>query len=167
MGVVGESAEQQAPVVDADAVLMASLFDHRRLLAVLAVREVGSAEAEDVVQETLLRAWRRRSTYDATRGSLKGWLVAILLDQARRHRTRRTRDLLMDETPVGGPDVERIATERAIAALPRRQREVVTLYYLADLSVAELAAVLGISEGTAKSTLSDARRALQHLLEPS
>ena len=49
----------------------------------------------------------------------------------------------------------------AIRELPERQREVITLHYLADLSVAVIAAQLGISEGTVKSQLHDARHALR------
>ncbi len=50
-------------------------------------------------------------------------------------------------------------------ALPRRQREVVTLHYLADLPLVEVAAVLGISIGSVKSHLFDARAALRTTLE--
>lgn len=55
----------------------------------------------------------------------------------------------------------------AVSALPRRQREVVTLHYLLDLPVREVAAVLSISEGSVKSHLFDARAALRASLESS
>ena len=48
----------------------------------------------------------------------------------------------------------------AVRALPGRQREAIALYYLADRSVAEIAATLGVAEGTVKGVLFDARRAL-------
>lgn len=54
--------------------------------------------------------------------------------------------------------------ERAVALLPRRQREVVGLRYFAGLSTAETAQALGLSDGTVKSTLSDARARLRLLL---
>lgn len=63
------------------------------------------------------------------------------------------------------PTPERLDVDAAIRALPRRQREVVTLYYLADLSVTDVAAVLGISAGTVKSQLSDARARLRASLQ--
>jgi RNA polymerase sigma factor (sigma-70 family) len=54
--------------------------------------------------------------------------------------------------------------ERAIKRLPRRQRLAVDCYYFAGLSVQETAAAMRCSEGTVKSTLSDARSALRNLL---
>jgi RNA polymerase sigma-70 factor (ECF subfamily) len=59
----------------------------------------------------------------------------------------------------------RLDVEEVVRRLPRRQREVVTLYYLADLSVAEVAHLLGISVGSVKAHLSDARSALRARLE--
>ena len=57
--------------------------------------------------------------------------------------------------------------DRAVMGLPRRQREVVSLFYLADLSVAEVAGVLGVSAGTVKSQLHAARARLRAELEES
>jgi RNA polymerase sigma factor (sigma-70 family) len=144
---------------------------HLAVLAALAVREVGSADAEDVVQDALVRAWRRRSTYRQDRGSSRAWLVGVLLDQARRHRVRRrpatvfSRDRAGRTEPVSPAD--RLDVEHAIRALPRRQREVITLYYLADLSVFEIGQLLGISAGSVKSHLHDARARLRVALEES
>src|SRR6185503_10336599 len=106
---------------------------------------VGPSAGSDVVQEALLRAWRRRSSFRPELGTARAWLVAILLDQARRHRLRSLRRLRPAGRPelAGPPSADRIDVERAVARLPRRQRQVVTLHYLADLSVAEVAAVLG------------------------
>jgi RNA polymerase sigma-70 factor (ECF subfamily) len=142
---------------------------HTDVLAALAIREVGTASADDVVQETLVRAWRRRSTYRADRGSVRSWLLAVLLDQARRHRTRRpSLSVIVDPVQQLGPGVaERLTLEAAIAALPRRQRQVITLHYLADLPVAEIAILLDIAAGSVKSALHDARLALRCLLEES
>jgi RNA polymerase sigma-70 factor (ECF subfamily) len=123
-----------------------------------------------VLQEALLRAWRRRQTYRADRGGPRPWLVAILLDQARRHRMRWRWTNSSSQPPssgVAGPSGDRIDLERAIARLSRRQREVVTLHYLADLAVTEVAAVLGISESSVKAHLSAARAGLKTLLEES
>ena len=57
--------------------------------------------------------------------------------------------------------------DAAVAALPRRQREVVPLHYLIDPPVRQIAAVLPISEGSVKSHLFDARAALRTMLESS
>jgi RNA polymerase sigma-70 factor (ECF subfamily) len=59
----------------------------------------------------------------------------------------------------------RLDIESAIRRLPRRQRQVVVLHYLADLSVAEVGQVLGLEPGTIKAHLSAARRRLSILLE--
>lgn len=141
------------------------ITEHLRFLSAVAVRDVGSADAEDVVQEALIRAWRRRETFDSARGSMRSWLVAIVLDQARRHRARLHPSVSIEHAPVGQASESRLDLQRAIDLLPRRQREVITLFYLADLSVHEVAEVLGISDGTVKSTLSDARHALHAALE--
>jgi RNA polymerase sigma-70 factor, ECF subfamily len=143
---------------------------HLAALAVLAERQVGAAAGADVVQEALLRAWRRRETFRSDRGTPRSWLVAILLDQARRHRTRWRWTNSTSQPPAGGlagPSGDRIDLERAIARLSRRQRQVVTLHYLADLAVTEVAAVLGISESSVKAHLSAARAGLKTLLEES
>jgi RNA polymerase sigma-70 factor (ECF subfamily) len=60
---------------------------------------------------------------------------------------------------------ERLDVETAVRGLPQRQREVVTLFYLADLSLSEVAAVLAISDGSVKRHLSAARAALRKALE--
>jgi Sigma-70 region 2 len=57
-------------------------------MARLAARIAPSADRDDVVQDALVRAWRRRSTFDPERGTPTGWLLAIVADQARRCRKR-------------------------------------------------------------------------------
>jgi RNA polymerase sigma factor (sigma-70 family) len=109
----------------------------------------------------------------AQRGAPRAWLIAILLDQVRRHRighAGRAR-LLVDPgaaRPSAVPDIaegSRVDVEAAIAGLSRRQRQSVVLYYLADLSVHEVAGVLGISEGSVKAHLSAARGKLRARME--
>lgn len=82
---------------------------------------------------------------------------------ANRSITRRfRRERLAVSTPLA-PDlnVELLDLKAAIGALPSRQRLILTLFHLADMSVAEVAQALGISAGTVKSTLSDARARLR------
>ena len=142
---------------------------HLSMLWALAARTVGAAAAEDVVQETLLRAWQRRETYDPARGSARVWLVAVLLDRARRHRVRGR----WPSAGVGDTDSatavtassDRVDIEQAVRRLPPRQRQVVALHYLADLPVTEVASLLHISEGAVKAQLFDARRNLRQALE--
>jgi RNA polymerase sigma-70 factor (ECF subfamily) len=133
----------------------------------LATRLTTPADADDVVQESLVRAWRKRSTYDEVRGSAQSWLLAIVADRARRHRVRsKPPGQELVDLPTEGRDVSRsVDLERAIAALPQRQRLAVELHYILDLDVRECAVVMDCSQGTVKSTLFDARNRLRGVLE--
>jgi len=137
---------------------------HLSVLSALAVRSVGTADAEDLVQDALVRAWRRRSTYRTELGSERAWLIGVLYDQARRRRVRARPGSTSERDERQPAPEERLDVEAAIRTLPRRQREVVTLYYLADLSVEDVARVLSISTGSVKSHLSDARTRLREVL---
>jgi len=132
----------------------------------LAARLAPNADRDDVVQDALVRAWRKRDQYDESRGTAAKWLLAITADQARRARRRRRPFALVAEitVPTGLPD-DRVDLEAAVARLAGRQKLAVDCFYFVDLSVAETAAVMGCSEGTVKSTLSDARKRLRRLLE--
>ncbi|SDO82218.1 RNA polymerase sigma-70 factor, ECF subfamily [Nakamurella panacisegetis] len=139
------------------------------VLAAIARRTVPAADAEDLVQETLERAWRRWETYDPARGSARVWLAGILFDRVRRRRARsappphQSRLPASDAGPVSIAD--RVDIERAIDGLPTRQRELVLLYYLADLPINEVAGMLGITAGAAKSQLFDARTHLRAMMK--
>jgi RNA polymerase sigma-70 factor (ECF subfamily) len=135
---------------------------HLPAMAQLATRLVGPTDRDDIVQESLARAWRRWSTFDPERGTPRGWLLAIVADRARRSTRRRHPELLVEPPTLAENDVD---LERAIRALPARQRMAVELHYLLDLDVLEVAEVMGCAEGTVKSTLHDARARLRALLE--
>jgi RNA polymerase sigma-70 factor, ECF subfamily len=135
-------------------------------MAALAARLASEAERDDVVQEALLRAWRKRSQYDSMRGSIRTWLLAIVADQARRLRNRaRQTSILADITAPGRSLDERLDVEGAVSRLPPRQRLAVECFYFVDLSIDETAAVMRCSPGTVKSTLADARHRLKGLLD--
>ena len=141
---------------------------HLPAMARLAARLAVGADRDDIVQEALARAWSKRSQYDASRGTPSAWLLAITADQARKavRRLRPVGELAEHDGPVSRPDVDaKIDVDHALAALSARQRLAVDCYYFADLSIADTAAVMGCSEGTVKSTLSDARARLRTLLE--
>lgn len=162
------TVEDCAPKPDASAVEFAAWVEpHLAAMNHLAARLVHPAEREDVVQESLMRAWRRRSTYDAARGSEVGWLLAIVSDQARRRRTRmRPPVVLLEDADGAVVDSSRdIDLERAIAQLSRRRRLAVNLHYFVGLDVATCAEVMGCAEGTVKATLHQARAQLFVLLE--
>lgn len=133
----------------------------------LAGRLVPPADLEDVVQDSLVRAWQRRSTFDPARGSAAAWLLAIVRDQARRRRTRGPAPTAqLFERQVAGPVTAREdeALEAALAALSPRQRLAVDLHYFVGLDVRTCAEVMACAEGTVKATLHQARQRLHTLL---
>jgi RNA polymerase sigma-70 factor (ECF subfamily) len=125
----------------------------------------GSVEvAEDLVQEALARAWARSARGD-TIDSLPSWVAAVALNLSRSRwrrvvveRRHALRVAVAEGTP--GPDADRVDVMRALASLPRRQREVAVLRYLLEMSTREVAATLQIGEGTVKNSLAKARLAL-------
>lgn len=143
---------------------------HATVLTAIAARLVGTDDASDVVQDALLRAWRRWATFDPNKGTVRAWLAAIVVDRARRHRHRRMRGPVaiadIHEQPAAASDREnRLMVEEVIRSLPRRQREVTVLFYLADLSVEQTATALGLRPGSVKAHLAAARSALKAKME--
>ena len=123
--------------------------------------------ARDVVQETFVRAIRKRRDYRGD-GSLEAWVWRIAFRTAFESRKARhgapgtngSFDPALTE-PDRDPDLA-----AAVRRLPPRKRLLVFLHYFADLSYAEIAQALGISEGTVAATLSQARTALAETLDP-
>lgn len=114
--------------------------------------------AQDAVHEAIARAWERRRDIQ----SLDRWVVTTALNLARSRHRKLRREAFAPIPDRAGAAIDEVAVdfERAIAALPSRQREVVVLHYLLDLPVAEVALVLGLSEGGAKHALFRARASL-------
>ena len=132
----------------------------RRLALRLAPREY-----DDVLQESLVRAWRSFGRFDTRRGTPQAWLLTIVANRARSSRVLHPEPCELP-TDLRTDDVHADTDlERAIARLARRQRTAVTLHYLLGLTVADVAEVMGCSTGTVKSTLSDARARLRKLLK--
>jgi RNA polymerase sigma-70 factor (ECF subfamily) len=154
------------PADDADK-FRAWVAPHLLAMGRLATRLTSSHDSDDVVQEALVRAWRKRSQYDESRGTTQAWLLAIVADRARRHRSRmRSHGHQLIDLPTPTRDLAgSVDLERAIAGLPRRQRLAVELHYMLGLDVRECGAVMNCSEGTVKSTLYDARSRLREFLE--
>jgi len=129
-----------------------------------------AAAAEDVTAAAFERAFRRRATYRAGRGSERAWLYGIARNAALdelRHRKRSTAlagdvvDPAAIDPQVGAEAaVRRVAVRDAIAGLEPRDRELIALKFFAGLSNAELAAVVGVSESNAGTLL---HRAVQRL----
>jgi RNA polymerase sigma-70 factor (ECF subfamily) len=127
------------------------------------------AEAEDVVQETWLRACQALDRFRWDSG-FSTWLLGIGLNVARdaMRRNSRSLELNLDDFPdPPGPmifDDDRIDLERSIAMLPDGYRVVLVLHDVEGMKHEEIAARLEITVGTSKSQLSRARGALRHLL---
>ena len=126
--------------------------------------------AEDAVQEALVRAWMRSERGERVE-SLPSWVAAVALNQTRSGwrramAERRARRLSSERSGsvASAPTEEHVDVARALEALPRRQREVAVLRYLLEMSTAEVAAALGIAEGTVKSSLARARAHLAEAL---
>jgi RNA polymerase sigma-70 factor, ECF subfamily len=135
-----------------------------RLVAAIALTSGSRPAAEDSVQEALLRAWERSEKGEEI-DSLEGWVTTVALNLARsglrRLRSeRRARARLTDSTVDETPTADRVDVDRALAMLPRRQREVAVLRYYLQLDTREVASALHLEEGTVKSTLFRARAAL-------
>lgn len=142
-----------------------------RLVAAVALVCGSRPAAEDAVQEALLRAWERSEKGEDIR-SLEAWVTTVSLNLGRswlrRLRSERSAKARLhgsawteDPAPGAGRAVD---VERALATLPRRQREAVVLRYYLQLDTREVAAVLKVNEGTVKSTLFRARAALAEAL---
>jgi RNA polymerase sigma factor (sigma-70 family) len=142
-------------------------------------RRVGTALAEDLAAETFATAYRRRASFDPERGSLRSWLYGIATNLVRNHWRAEQHLLALDARllpEIDTSDSSDAADQRVIAALlvprlaaalgllTRDQRDVLLLHAWAELSHEEIAAVLGIAPGTARSRLSRARASLREQL---
>jgi RNA polymerase sigma-70 factor (ECF subfamily) len=158
-----------ARVKAGDADGLAALYDRlgARLLG-LAQRILGEGgEAEEVLQEVFLFAWRSASSFDPARGNVLTWLLIATRSRsidrlrARRPASRPQIQSLEDlgEAPAGPDDVEATAASRewesicraAVASLPEDQRRALELAYFEGLTHQEIAAKTSIPLGTVKT----------------
>lgn len=137
-------------------------------LVALGVSMSGDREvARDLAQETMVRAhdhWEQVESYDAPQAWLRRVMSNLLIDHHRSRTAERAAvERLGHRSPVGGEISLPSRWSELIAPLTPLQRVVATLYYADDLSVADVASTLDISEGTVKSTLSKVRDRLRRL----
>ena len=130
------------------------------------------ARAEDLLQETMLRAWRRPAAFEPGRGPVRGWLRTVArnlaVDDIRARSSRPSERELTEEATHSEPgedpyDAAILAWEvaDALSALSAQHREVLIEVYYRRSSVAEAAVTLGIAPGTVKSRTFYALRALR------
>ncbi len=132
------------------------------------------AAAEDITAQAFERAYRRRSRFDARRGSPRAWLFGIVrnaaLDELRKRKRAATAQM-PQPNPEPAPDeaaelaAERDAVRAALQRLAPRDREVIALKYHAELSNTELAAVLGVSPTNAGTLLHRAMTKLREAVD--
>jgi RNA polymerase sigma factor (sigma-70 family) len=118
----------------------------------LAYRMLGNRQAaEDVASETMARALMRWDRLDRDR--LPGWVLRVATNQSIDLMRRKGRTLEAGVVDLEDSTTLRLALSDALRRLPRRQREVIALRYLSDLSEVDTAAALGIAPGSVKTHL--------------
>src|ERR1051326_4122775 len=125
------------------------------------------SDAEDAVQETFLKVHRAASTYSGE-ASFSTWMVRILsntcYDMLRKRQRRpeeQEEEGTFERTAPSVDDNKRIALRKLLDELPEQRRSVFTLFEIEGLSHAEIAGILGISEGNSKWILFSTKKQLQ------
>lgn len=141
--------------------------EHRGTVYRVARRMLRShEEADDVTQETFVRAWRALPGFRGE-APVRAWLLRIALNLVRNRVTRRPPEDPIDDaldpgSTDGGAEGEaerdeaRAAVRRAVAGLPPRQREVVILKVFSEMTYEDVAGAMGLTEGAVKAHLHQA-----------
>lgn len=168
-------SEARSRAADDDAIVT-ELYRHYRaplLTYVLRLTAGDRQHAEDVVQETMVRAWRQASQLDLGEPSLMPWLATvarrIVIDHGRRKRARPAEagDGMLEDVPVSDSTedlLRKVVVAEALQALSSAHRQVLNETIMSDRTVNEAAGVLGVPVGTVKSRVYYALRALRLVL---
>lgn len=157
--------------LDFDALYRAARDDVFAYVATL-LRDPGAAE--DVTALAFERAFRKRKSFDRGRGTERAWLFGIARNAALDELRRRKRTAALVSEPAAAtpaPDeqlehaLRRAAVRTALAALPARDAELISLKFHAGLDNAELAEVLGVSVSNAGTRLHRALTKLREILD--
>lgn len=159
---------------DAETLIRALYAEHGRSLLAYATRLTGDrAAAEDVVQETLLRAWKHADDLTSGHGSIRGWLLTVarnlVTDRARARAVRPAEVAdVVDRPPVevdhSDSVVNTMVVMEALDRVSPEHREVLVQLYYRGRTVSEAAKELGVPPGTVKSRSYYALRALRAVL---
>jgi len=157
-----------AALAAGDETALAGLYDRYGALAYgVALRVLGDpGRAEDAVQDAFLKLWRGAAGFDASRGTLRGWLLAAVrnrsIDMLRGRSLHERRELaLRPEVRSGqrGPEeeatgsMERAAVRAAMDELPDEQRQAVLLAYFGGFAQREIAELTGVPLSTVKGRM--------------
>lgn len=168
----GEAPQVEPPVPLAPAPVVPivpedfAVFYRRELprLVTLAAAIAGASQAEEIAQEALLRAhrrWDRVGRFDRPGAWARRVTINLSTSARRRHGVEaRALARVAQRGELAAPPPEVDGFWGLVRQLPKRQAAAVALFYLDDLSIAELAVALGCAEGTAKAHLHKARQTL-------
>lgn len=146
---------------------------HQQRLLALARQFLNDAEAEEVVQEAFIALWSTAGRFDAQRGSVSTWLYRVVANRCIDRRRNRWRwlstpldtmdwasaDPLADRIISGQQEVARLS--RDLRALPDRQRLALLLATIGEMSVGEVAEIIGASRAATEQLIVRARRTLR------
>lgn len=165
-------------LVGGDRTALADLYDRHApmMLGVATALLANRSEAEDVLHDVFVEAWKRAGDFDAARGTVRARLIVRVrsrcLDRLKApHRARR---VALDDAGLdhqAAPTVDpmtrhaRAGVRDALAALSPDQRVVVQLAYFQGLSTRDIGVCLGVPVGTVKSRLFTARERLAGILQ--
>lgn len=163
------------------------LFLKRWASSLLSGSNPGYLEAEDLVQETLLKAWLYLDMYDEKSGKFQAWLVTILknvfINYLRKAKAQKRNlgaqavgekaDFLLENAPSGenvdedviGSIVSRDICDRVLGQVPEPYRISIILYGLEGKTYEEIAEICGVAMGTVKSRIHRGRQILRNALE--
>ena len=162
-----------------DETALAALYDrYARMLSSLLNRILRDTQAaEEILQDIFYQLWRAPAQFDASRGSLPGWLVVIARHRAisrlRRHNPAAGDPLFEDSVALPSNIESRLAQEQmmgrvkgAMEQLPAEQRAAIELAYFEGLTHSEIARHTGDPLGTVKTRLRSAVETLRRNLQP-
>ncbi|MEM7158079.1 MAG: sigma-70 family RNA polymerase sigma factor [Myxococcota bacterium] len=159
-----EDAEVVREAARGEVEALAVLYDrHSGLMLAMANKILGDkTQAEDLTQDVFMEVWRRAHAFDASRGSVRTWLLVRLRSRAldRLRSARNRREVAVEEVSPSRPEStpedpelqpDRAMVRQAIEQLPEEQRQVIELSYFHGLSSSEIATRMGSPLGTVKS----------------
>lgn len=134
---------------------------HESAVRAFVARTAGRDRADDIAQETFVKAWRKAGAYSGT-GSYRAWLFGIAWNQFLSAQRRQRPEDPLDDRDMPAPSSEdaRIDAARALASLEPRERAAAQLCFGYGHSHAEAAGILGLPLGTLKSVVARARTKL-------
>lgn len=150
-------------MMDQETFARLALGQQRQMYRIALSYTASSADAEDAMQEALLRAWKRRDTLRDV--SVFGtWLNRILINECKTILRGRRRQSVADQLPaiaVPPPDEDAMALRTALFALPEKYRIPLVLHLLEGYTLQETAALLRLPLGTVKTRVARAKKKLE------